>query len=77
MNYHDASPLQQFLFMSMITVALKMREIGKKKKDYLIFAEETWNSMMMTDIDELQNIVVEIMKKELKEMQEKNDKTCQ
>ncbi len=73
MKYEDGSPLQQFLFMAMLSVALKMREFGIKKKEYLIFAEEIWNTMMMNDVEELQKLVSETMKNEIEELQKKND----
>ena len=73
MKYEDGSPLQQFLFMATLSVALKMREIGKKKKEYLIFVEEVWNSMMMNNFEELQKLVSETMKKEIEELEKNND----
>ncbi len=73
MKYEDASPLQQFLFMGMLTIALKMREVGLKKKEYLIFAEEVWNMMMSSNVDELQKIVNETMQQELEEIKKKYD----
>lgn len=71
MKYEDGSPLQQFLFMTTLSVALKIRELGLKKKEYLIFSEEVWNMMMSNDVDELQKIVNETMQEELEEMKKK------
>lgn len=55
-----------FLFMMMMNAALKMRELKKSKADFVMFADEIWNSMEMNDEKALREIINHSMLRDIK-----------
>ena len=55
-----------FLFMMMMNAALKMRELKKLKADFVMFADEIWNSMEMNDEKALREIINHSMLRDIK-----------
>lgn len=57
----------KLLFFTMMQAALKMSDMGKKKSDFIIFANEIWNTMELNDKDQLFEILQSSMLKDLKD----------
>jgi hypothetical protein len=58
MNLHGEA---KFMFFTMMQAALKMRQMGKNREDFLLFAKEIWVSMEMNDEKSLRRILQEGM----------------
>lgn len=74
MNIDEFDPQAKFLFIAMMKSVLIIRKMGKKKKDFMLFAEESWNSMMMNDVDELEKIINDQMKIDVEKMRDEIEK---
>lgn len=62
----DTLPLQaQFAYIAMTKTAIFIKEIGKDKDYFLDFCGEIWNSMEMSDLDTLKDVLQEKMKRDL------------
>ena len=57
MDIKNLHPTMQFLFMAMMKSAIMVKEIGQEKQFFVNFAEEIWNSMEMSDLTELKDII--------------------
>lgn len=65
MDLKNLSPRAQFLFMAMMNSAIMFKEMGKDRRLFVLFAEETWNSMEMSDFAELKDTIDGKMKQDL------------
>lgn len=57
MNSKDLPPSVQFMFIALTKSAILVKELGKDKDFFVALAEEIWNSMEMTDSNELKDII--------------------
>jgi hypothetical protein len=61
-------PQAYFLYMTMTQAALKMHELGKSKEEFVQFSAEIWESMLLSDTDELFNTLQSAMMNDMKNM---------
>ena len=59
------APLQ-FAYIGMTKSAIYFKEMGRDKDFFIAFAKEIWNSMEMTDLDYLKDVLEEKMEKDIK-----------
>ncbi len=57
MEFKSLPPAMQFLYMAMTKSAIIVKEIGKDKEFFIDFAYEIWNSMEMSDFQELKDVI--------------------
>jgi len=55
----------QFIYISMTKCALTFKKLQQSKKDFILLAEEIWNSMEMVDADHLTAILEQKIEKDL------------
>jgi hypothetical protein len=67
MRIDDLDHDTMFLFMTMMQAALKLRDMGRSKKEFVLFADEIWNSMELNDENELRRILAEKMLSDLQQ----------
>jgi len=58
------TPLQ-FAYIAMTKSAIYFKEMGKDQNFFLVFCEEIWNSMEMTDLEYLKSVLDGKMKKDI------------
>ena len=58
------TPLR-FTYLAMTGCAISFKEMGREKDFFIAFAEEIWNSMEMTDLDYLKDVLEGKMKKDI------------
>lgn len=58
------APLQ-FAYIAMTKSAIYFKEMGQKKEFFLAFCDEIWNSMEMTDLEYLKDVLEGKMKKDI------------
>ncbi|HZY25502.1 MAG TPA: hypothetical protein VFE71_06720 [Bacteroidales bacterium] len=56
----------KFLFFTMMNAAIRMKELGKKEKDYLDFAKGIWESLEMNNPETLSALMYEDMMGQIK-----------
>jgi hypothetical protein len=57
MDIKNLPPSMQLIFMAMMKSAIIIKEIGKDKSFFVDFAQEIWNSMEMSDLATLKDII--------------------
>jgi hypothetical protein len=65
MDLENLPPQIQFAFISMLKSAIDFKESGKKEKDFLQFAKGIWETMEMSDLKDLKEIIIGKMRKDL------------
>lgn len=57
----------KFLFFTMMQAALKMKEMGRQKEEFIMFATEIWVTMEMNDEESLKKTLLAAMMKDVKD----------
>lgn len=65
MNIKNLPPTLQFVYIAMTKSAIHFKEMDRDKDFFLAFCEEIWNSMELTDLEYLKNVLNEKMKKDI------------
>jgi hypothetical protein len=62
----------KFLYVSLTQSALIFREMERSKEEFLDFAKEIWESMLLSNEKDLKQIISNIMTNDLKKFSEAN-----
>ncbi len=65
MDLENLPPQIQFAFISMLKSAIDFKEMGENEKKFLEFAKGIWETMEMSDLQDLKEIIVSKMQKDL------------
>jgi len=57
MDIEGLPPKLQFVFMAMMKSAISFKEMERDKEFFLNFAQEIWDSMEMSNFEELKEII--------------------
>lgn len=66
MELDDLPPKLKFIYIAMTKSAIFFKEMERDKKFFLSFAEEIWNSMQLSDLEYLKNVLDEKMEMDIK-----------
>mgnify|MGYP001609195520 CR=1 FL=1 len=66
MNLDDLPPQLKFVYLAMTKSAIFFKEMERDKKFFLSFSEEIWDSMEITDLEHLKNVLNEKMEMDIK-----------
>jgi len=64
-DIENLPPDAQFAYITMTKTAISFKEKGMDKNFFLYFSEEIWNSMELSDLEHLKNVLEEKMQKDL------------
>lgn len=65
MDIDDMPPGVKFVFIAMLQSAITFKEMEKDKKFFVSFAEEIWETMQLSDLEDLKETLQGYMKKEI------------
>lgn len=71
LNLEDIGAEGHFVFLAMMKTAITLKKMGKNKNDFVEIAKEIWNSMELSDLTDLENIIHGAMMKDIEEYAEK------
>lgn len=66
MDIDDLPNPIKFAYISMSRSAIHFKKTGKDRDFFVEFAREIWNSMELSDIDDLKNVLEQKMESEIK-----------
>ncbi len=68
----DKCPRTKFLYMAMTKCALTIKSMDKNKEDFMDFAAEIWDSMILSDENYLNEFLNQSMKEDVQSYRNKN-----